>query len=321
MANFWAHLPEPFFVLAPMENVTDLVFRDIIAELSPPDVLFTEFTAVDGLFSKGREETLEKLRFSAKQRPIVAQIWGVDPELFYKTTLLVTELGFDGIDINMGCPDRAVCKRGAGAASIKNPDLAKELIAAVKRGAGEKIAVSVKTRLGFNEIKTLDWIPFLLEQKIDALTVHGRIATQMSKGAAHWDEIGKAVKLRDQIAPQTVLIGNGDVKDYAHGVELHKKYHVDGLMIGRGIFVNPWVFDKSDSPAKHDKQEYLDLLVKHMDLYVDTWGETHHFDILKKFFKMYVREFDGANELRIKLMECKNRDQVKEVLLQDKSLK
>jgi nifR3 family TIM-barrel protein len=312
MSNFWANLPQPFTVLAPMENVTDFVFREIVACLLPkPNVFFTEFTSADGLNSKGREETIEKLKFSEAQRPIVAQIWGTNADNLYKAAQLVSELGFDGVDINMGCPVPAVMKHGAGAAFIKNPKLAKECIEAVKSGS-HGLPVSVKTRIGYQEIITEDWISFLLEQKIDALTVHGRTAKQMSKGEANWKEIGKVVLMRNEIAPNTIIIGNGDVKDYPDAVEKHHQFHMDGAMIGRGIFTNPWTFDKTTH--EHSKEEYLDILVKHMDLYDKVWGDTHHFDVLKKFFKMYVREFDGANELRQKLMECKNSTEAKKLL-------
>lgn len=314
MANLWTNLDKPFLVLAPMENVTDHVFREIVAtNLPKPDIFFTEFTSVDGLFSKGAKETQEKLKFSENQRPIVAQIWGVDPELFYRSAKLVKELGFDGIDINMGCPDRAVCKKGAGAALSTNKELAKELIQSIKEGA-QGLAISVKTRLGLEYIEE-GWIEHLLDQELDALTIHGRTAVQASTGEVDWNEIAKAVEYKDKNCPQTLIVGNGDIKSYADALARKQKYGVDGVMIGRGIFTNPWVFSKSSTPEEHDKQEYISLLIKHVELYKEIWGNSHSFEVLKKFFKMYVREFEGANELRQRLMDCHSAEQVRSVLI------
>ena len=304
MNNFWDDLRKPFFVLAPMENVTDHVFREIVAGSARPDVFFTEFTSAEGLNSKGQKELLSKLKFSPKQRPIVAQIWGIRPESMFKASRLVSELGFDGVDINMGCPDRAVMKMGSGAAHCLDQKLTAEIISAVKEGS--KIPVSVKTRLGFNKVITDEWIPFLLEQNISALTIHGRTAKNMSDAPAKWDEIGKAVDYRNNIAPETSIIGNGDIKSREYGLEMYKKYKVDGVMIARGIFENPWIFDLENK--EHTKEEYLEMLVKHLKLYNSTYGKAGHFDVMKKFFKMYIRSFDGASILRQELMECKDSD-------------
>lgn len=314
MANFWSQLPKPFTVLAPMEDVTDHVFREIIAEYLPkPDVFFTEFTSVDGLASRGRTMTLRKFKFSEKQRPIVAQIWGNDPEKMRAATGTVRELGFDGVDINMGCPVPAVVKRHAGAGTIGQYELAAELIKAVREAAGD-MAVSVKTRLGVDHIITDEWIGHLLDQNLDCLAIHGRVATQMSKGDANWEEIGRAVKLRDARAPQTLLVGNGDILSYKQAVDAHNKYGVDGIMIGRGVFHNPWIFEKTTEPRTHSKTEYLDVCVKHLKLYEETWGRTKNFEMMKKFFKMYVKDFPGASELRQELMLLKNIEPMLELL-------
>lgn len=307
MANFWQALPTPFMILAPMEDVTDFVFREIICEVGKPDVLFTEFTSVDGLTSKGRTETLRRFEFTEKQRPIVAQIWGNDPNKYYEVAQLIHELKFDGIDINMGCPVDMVIKRGCGAGLIKNQKLTDEIIAATKRSANG-LPVSVKTRLGYDKIQTEEWISFLLQQKIDALTIHGRTVKELSKIPANWDEIGKAVNLRNTISPNTKIIGNGDVRDHNDTLSKHEQYHVDGIMIGRGIFTNPWVFDKTGKI--HDQNESLTLLLKHTKLFEEKWGKIKNFDTMKKFFKIYVTGFDGASELRQKLMECKNYEEV-----------
>ncbi|HET7098637.1 MAG TPA: tRNA-dihydrouridine synthase, partial [Patescibacteria group bacterium] len=313
MSNFWKKLPKPFFVLAPMENVTDFAFREVVAtELPKPDVLFTEFTNVEALTSKGYEKTIPRFKFSKNQRPIVAQIWGNKPELFYKVAQMVQKLGFDGIDINMGCPDRTVVKNGGGAGMINTPSLAKEVIEAVKKGA-KKLPISVKTRIGVKEIVTEKWITFLLEQKIDTLTIHGRTARQMSEGLANWEEISKAVKIRDRVAPNTLIIGNGDVKDYSEAIEKVQKHGLDGIMIARGIFANPWIFEPIRT--QHSKQEYIKVLLKHLDLYEKEHGLKRGLDPMKKFFKMYINNFPGASKLRQKLMLSKTYAEVREILV------
>jgi tRNA-dihydrouridine synthase len=306
--NFWQKLPRPFTVLAPMEDVTDFTFREIVAtELPKPDVLFTEFTNVEALNSVGFEKTIPRFKFSKEQRPIVAQIWGLKPENYFKTAKLIEKLGFDGIDINMGCPDRAVVKIGACSALINNQPLVKEIIEATRKGS-KKLPISVKTRIGVKEVVTEDWIAFLLEQKLDAITIHGRTAKQLSDVPANWVEISKAVKIRNKISPNTIIIGNGDVKSYKEALKRVKESQVDGIMIGRGIFVNPWVFEKK--PKKHSQDEYKSVLKKHLDMY----DHTIHYDKVKKFYKMYVNNFNGANSLRAKLMQTKSIEEALKLL-------
>lgn len=318
MVNFWQKLPEPFTALAPMDDVTDFVFRQVINETARPDVFFTEFVNVDGLLHGANGIPLQKLKFDKSQHPIVAQIWGVNPENFEKAAKIVADLGFDGIDINMGCPVRDVVKIGAGSGLIGNYDLVKEIIAFTKKGAG-KIPVSIKTRLGNKTNIAHDWITFLLEQKICALTIHARVATQMSSGIADWEEIKNAVDLKNNISPETIIIGNGDVKSYGEVIEKYKKYEVDGVMMGRGIFANPWVFSKIKS--EHSKEEYLYLLIKHIDLFNKTWGEKKNFEVMKKFVKMYVNEFEGASELRQKLMISNKPEEMENILLNSVNIK
>lgn len=296
-----------------MDDVTDCVFRDIVCSLAKPDVMFTEFTSADGLFSKGKEKVLPKLKFSVSQRPIVAQIWGNKPEIMFTAAKLVGKLGFDGVDINFGCPDRNVMKKPAGAGLVGNFKVVSEIIRAVREGA-ENMAVSVKTRLGNGKVTTREWAEFLLEQNLQALTVHGRIARRMSKGPADWDEIGKIVRLKDRISPETIVIGNGDVLSYAESVDKFKKYKVDGVMIGRGIFHNPWVFEKTPAVKDRSREQYLEVLLKHLDLFEKTWGENKHFAVLKKFFKMYVKNFKGANALRDQLMKTGSADEIRSIL-------
>lgn len=313
MSNFWQTLPKPFTVLAPMDDVTDDVFRQVVMETARPDVFFTEFVNSDGFNHGANGIPLRKLQFTSNQHPIVAQIWGNKPESMEKAAKAIAKLGFDGIDINMGCPVRDVVKSGSGAGLIGNYDLVGQIIKAVKKGAG-KIPVSVKTRLGNKINISNEWIQFLLDQKICALTVHARIATQMSSGEADWGEIGKIAKIRNKIAPDIIIIGNGDIKSYEEVILTHKKYGVDGVMIGRGIFADPWVF--SHTNMVHNKYNYLKIFLKHIDLFEKTWGDTKNFAVLKKFVKMYFRDFDCANEFRRKLMDSKSLSEMKLYLLQ-----
>ncbi len=313
MANFWQLLPKPFLVMAPMDDVTDFVFREIISQIAKPDVFFTEFTSADGLFSKGHDVVIRKLKFSENQRPVVAQIWGKDPKILLKASELVRDLGFDGVDINMGCPDKSIMRNGAGGGLIGNYNLVKELISAVKAGAGD-MSVSVKTRLGYDCVITEDWIGFLLEQDIAAITVHGRTAKQMSKGDANWKEVGVAVKLKNKISPNTILVGNGDIGSYNNAKKMFDDFGVDGIMIGRGIFTNPWIFNKTTDVDLHNRDEYVGILLKHMRLHNKTWGNTKNFAIMKKFFKMYIKDFAGANQLRQDLMDCENSSQVEKLI-------
>lgn len=312
MKNFWLDLPKPFLVLAPMDDVTDTVFRQIVAKTARPDVFFTEFTNVEGLNSPGREAMLKRLKFTETERPIVAQIWGLQPNNFYKSAQLINKLGFDGIDINMGCPDHTVTKNGCCSAQIENPKLAKEIIRAVQKGSGD-LPVSVKTRLGFKDLKTEEWIGYLLDLGLEALTIHGRIAREMSKYPANWKEIGKVVKLRNQKGVKTLIIGNGDVKNYQEAMEKCQEYGVDGIMIGRGIFHDPWAFNHSQEDH-HSKEERLKLLLGHTQLFVSTWGKTENFSILKKFFKIYVNGFEGASDLRTELMGTNSLEEVEKIL-------
>lgn len=306
MSNFWTKLGKPFTVLAPMDDVTDHAFRELVAQNLPrPDVFFTEFTNSEGLVSVGKQKVIRKFLYSENQRPIVAQIWGISPVNLKAAAKIVRDMGFDGVDINMGCPDKTVIKKGAGSGCIRDFEKTAEMIREVKSGA-KNIPVSVKTRLGFNKIITDEWIGFLLKQGLDALTIHGRTAVQMSDGVANWDEIGKAVKLKNEISPNTTIIGNGDIMNHSQVLEMAKKHGVDGVMIGRGIFHDPWVFSKESEKKVRDVKEYFDLLKKHIEIFDETWGKTKNFAILKKFCKMYIKGFTGASEIREKLMNTKN---------------
>lgn len=305
MANFWTQLNKPFLVQAPMEQVTDTVVRQMLLKAGAPDVFFTEFTNVDGICSVGSEQVAKRLLYGPEQRPIVAQIWGLKPENYKRSAEILVEMGFDGIDINMGCPDRDVIKKGCCAALIDDPVRAKEIIDATKEGAGD-LPVSVKTRIGVKQIKTEEWISFLLEQNLPALTIHGRTAKEMSKVPAHWDEIGKAVKIRDNMKKETLIIGNGDIQSREQAFQMHEKYGVDGIMIGRGIFYNFWVFNENINPAEITVSERLSYLEEHIKLFDKTWGSNKDFNISKRFYKVYISGFENASEIRENLMQFKN---------------
>lgn len=301
--TFWKKLKntkKPFLVLAPMEDVTDVVFRQVVEEIAPPDVFFTEFTNVEAVL---HNET-SRLKYRKTKIPTVAQIWGLNPESFYKVAQIVSQIGFDGIDINMGCPQKPEMKIGACAALINNHTLTSEIIAAVK--SGTKLPVSVKTRIGIKEIQTEEWIGFLLAQKLDALTVHGRTVKEMSSVPAHWNEIAKVVKMNNT---DTVIIGNGDVKNALGSKIQHLRSGVDGVMIGRGIFENPCCFSAKGQVLS--AKQKLNLLKRHVQLWQETWGDKKNFSVLKKYFKIYIRDFDGAVELRAKLMEAKSMEELK----------
>jgi tRNA-dihydrouridine synthase len=362
MPNFWNDLPKPFYILAPMEAVTDVVFRHVVAQAGRPDVFFTEFTNAASYCSpKGIHSTRGRLTFTSDEQPMVAQIWGNNPEYFAQMARGLAEQGFAGIDINTGCPDKAVVKQGSGSGLIGNYELTEQLIAAAKEGG---LPVSVKARLGIRDPQEYkDWLAFLLRQDIANLTIHLRTRKEMSKVPAHFELIPEIKKLRDEIAPQTLLTINGDIRDRQHGEELVQQYGVDGIMIGRGIFTNPFAFAKAPTQITNDhtsdeelsernfiqkhlqperkatpgpdfapgakpflnedlndertqKQELLNLLHLHLDLH-DKYNrelEPRRFEPLKRFFKIYIRDFPGASELREKLMHTTTTDEVRALL-------
>ncbi|HZZ99296.1 MAG TPA: tRNA-dihydrouridine synthase [Candidatus Paceibacterota bacterium] len=313
--DFWRQLSaekKPFFVLAPMADVTDMAFRQIVIDCGRPDVLYTEFVSTDGLCSdKGRPCLLPHLKFQNNERPIVAQFFGSKPENFRRCAELAVELGFDGIDINMGCPDRKVMKQGSGASLVLNPELAQKIVAETKRGAGQ-LPVSVKTRLGYDKIVTDAWMRTLVDSEPAAILLHGRTAKEMSKVPAHWDEIGKAAAIvREAGIP---FVGNGDVASYQEGIEKAEQYGLDGIMVGRGIFANPWFFNPTINPTEKTKEERIALMRRHVELFRELWGENKNFDVLKRFFKIYIKDFDGSKELRDKLMTAKSKQDVDVIL-------
>jgi nifR3 family TIM-barrel protein len=301
--NFWEKLTRPFFVLAPMADVTDFAERQMLVKYGKPDVLYTEFVSADGLASvKGREALLRDMRYSENEHPIVAQIFGSKPENIKKATQILCELGFDGIEINMGCPDRSVEKQGAGSALMKNPKLARELIRSAKEGAGN-IPVSVKTRIGYNKNEIETWLPEILAEKPAVLTVHLRTRKEMSEAAAHWELAPRIAQLAKQCG--VIIIGNGDVQSLNDGKQKAKESGMDGIMVGRGIFGNPWFFNKSISIESISLQERFRTAIEHAKLFEKELSSKNikGFHVMKKHFKAYIAGFEGAKELRAKLME------------------
>ena len=336
MQNFWATLPKPFFVLAPLANVTDAAFRRVIAKYSKPGtpyVTYTEFVSADGLCKAGQEGRAKLMRdlvFTEAERPIVAQFFTATPEHMEKAAALAQELGFDGVDINMGCPDKTIEKQGAGAKLILNPERAQELIAAAKRGA-PNLPVSVKTRLGYNQDILEEWLPALLEAKPAAIAIHARTRKEMSKVPAHWERIKRAVEIRDELKSETLIIGNGDLKDLADAEQKIKETGADGAMLGRAIFGRPWLFveageaeipfsgeiNTTPTPAKETSaspERRLRVLTEHTKLFEELLGDIKSFAIMKKHFKAYVEGFPGAKELRMKLMEAETAVEVERLV-------
>ncbi|MBX6678574.1 tRNA-dihydrouridine synthase [Staphylococcus aureus] len=302
--NFWSELPRPFFILAPMEDVTDIVFRHVVSEAARPDVFFTEFTNTESFcHPEGIHSVRGRLTFSEDEQPMVAHIWGDKPEQFRETSIQLAKMGFKGIDLNMGCPVANVAKNGKGSGLILRPDVAAEIIQATKAGG---LPVSVKTRLGYYEIdEWKDWLKHVFEQDIANLSIHLRTRKEMSKVDAHWELIEAIKNLRDEIAPNTLLTINGDIPDRKTGLELAEKYGIDGVMIGRGIFHNPFAFEKE--PREHTSKELLDLLRLHLSLFNKyEKDEIRQFKSLRRFFKIYVRGIRGASELRHQLMNTQS---------------
>lgn len=354
--NFWQELKnkkdetgKPFFALAPMADVTDPAFRQIIAKYGKPDVLWTEFVSADGLCHPlGREKLLKDLEYAPVERPIAAQLFSSNPDNMREACKLCAELGFDGIDINMGCPDKTIEKQGCGSAMIKTPGRAVEIITAAKQGiadAGKDIPLSVKTRVGYSHDEIDTWIKLLLEQNLSALTVHARTRKDLSQVPANWNYITRVVKLRNEVAPDTVIIGNGDVSDMNDGIIKASETGCDGIMIGRAVFGNPWIFNKEVNVVKKGSwnrnfilrllpdtwakkimgdsrytisdiplSKKLEVMIEHTELFEKLLGSVKNFAVMKKHYKAYATGFPGAKELRIKLMETKNVAEVKQIV-------
>ena len=329
MKNFWETLPKPFFCLAPLANVTDAAFRRIIAKYSKPSgpaVMYTEFVSADGLAlapEKGRAKLMRDLVFSEGERPIVAQFFTATPKHMELATALAQKLGFDGVDINMGCPDRSIEKQGAWAKLLLNPTLAQELVAAAKQGA-EDLPVSLKMRLGYNKDILDDLLPKLLKANPAAIAIHARTRKEMSNVPAHWDRVKRAIEIRDEQGSKALIIGNGDARDLEDAKKKVIESGADGVMLGRAILGMPWLFSSAkDSRSGEIKgtpprepfasvESRLRIAVEHTKLFKELLGDVKNFAIMKKHFKAYVEGFPGAKELRIELMEAENATEVEE---------
>jgi len=318
----------PFFVLAPMDDVTDTVFRQIVLQTHAPDLFFTEFVNVDGLVSPGRPKLLKKLKFVPEETGLVAQLWGLKPENFkaiadqIASGELARELGlpegcnFVGVDLNMGCPAKSEVQNGACSALIKleNRDLAEEIIDATREGLAGRLPLSVKTRLGFSQVD-MTWFEFLLSKNLDMLTVHGRTRKEMSKVPAHWDLIGEVAGLRNKLAPQTLIVGNGDVESHQQGVQLAEQHGLDGIMVGRGIFHDPFVFSSDSKWDDYSRKQRIDLYKKQVSMFAQTWpNRERNIQTLNKFCKVYINGFDGAKELREQLMNAGSANALLQIL-------
>ncbi len=310
--NFWQKLKakkKPFFALAPMVDVTDTAFRQTIAKYSRhgksgggPDVFWTEFTSADGLASKeGKKKLAFMMQFEKKEKPIIAQIFGANPENIKIAAQMISKLGFDGIDINMGCPDKSIMKQGAGAELMRTPRLALEIIRAAKAGA-PKLPISVKTRLGYNALEYKTWLPELAKEGISALTIHLRTKKEMSLVPAHWELAKDIVETVRKVDPNIVLIANGDVSTLEDGKKKALESGFDGIMVGRGIFGNPWFFDEQRK-SEPTREEKIQALIEHLKLFQKYMKGHRNFAVMKKHFKAYIGGFDGAKEIRIELME------------------
>ncbi|MFA9392738.1 MAG: tRNA dihydrouridine synthase [Prolixibacteraceae bacterium] len=313
MNNFWTAIKDPIFALAPMEDVTDTVFREIVMRVADPDrlnVIYTEFTNVDGMnHPVGKLRVGERLIVNDSEVAylkklnvkLVAQVWGKNPEIFYRVVKEISEdERFDGIDINMGCPVKNVVKNGCCSALIGVPELAKEIVLATKEAT--HLPVSVKTRTGLSKHTTESWMASLMETNPAAIILHGRTQKQQSDGLADWDQIALGASICKEMNPEVAFLGNGDVMSYEDGLDKVEKYGVDGVMIGRGIFQNPWFF--SNNQQERTRAERIDLLLQHALLYQQTWGSGKNFNILKRFFKIYTSNFADASQLRVELMQC-----------------
>ncbi len=325
--DLYRDLPKPFLVLAPMDDVTDTVFRRIVADCAAPDLYFTEFVNVDGLQSAGRPRLLKKLQFTSQEQPLIAQIWGKTPENYYKTAQQLAdgsfarELGlpegvnFAGVDINMGCPDKTIVKNGSCAALINDRPLAEAIIKATKDGLGGRLPLSVKTRLGFNA-PDMTWIEFLLGQDLQALYIHGRTRKEMSKVPANWELINQARELRDAGAPATLIIGNGDVMDRQQAKALAERYRLDGVMIGRGVFHDPFAFAGKSPWGEFSIEQKFELYKRHVELFAEMWpDDARPIQTLNKFCKIYINGFDGAKEMREKLMQASSSDELLQLIV------
>jgi len=293
MGNIWTRLKKPIWCLAPMYGVTDSAFRQMLCQIGKPDLMFTEFANVQAL--------VRQLSYFPQEKPLICQLWGNDPELFGAAAELIIDLGFDGIDLNLGCAVKAVVKKGSGAALIDNPELAGQIIQATIKACRGRLPVSVKTRLGYKTMATARWFKFLLSFPVAAISVHCRTTKAMASGPTHWGEITKIVNLRNRLHSKTLIIGNGDIfsREMAH--KRIKQTGVDGVMIGRGVLQNPWIFNPVQT--KKTKAAKVAAWKQHLKIYRQTWGKLKPIHPMKRFVGVYLKGFSGALALRKKTMD------------------
>jgi nifR3 family TIM-barrel protein len=302
MGSFWEKLKKPISASAPMAGVSDSAFRAMLARHGKPDVMWTEMVSLAGAAIRGESEFENEMSFGEMEHPIVFQFFGSFPEEFSICGKLAKSRGADGIDINMGCPDKGVEKQGAGACIIKSPALAKELVAAAMDGSNG-LPVSVKTRIGYANAGEMEgWITALAEAKPAAITIHGRTRAEKRKGRANWDSIGDAGRIIKSISPGTVVLGNGDVGSKEEGERWAQKAEVDGYMAGRALIGNPWFF----TGHKATKKERIAAAKEHIEIFDKLLGEKESFDMVKKHLAGYMSGFLGAKKMREKLMAARN---------------
>lgn len=291
--NFWKKLTKPIIGLAPMDGVTDYTMREIYSEIAKPDVIFTEFVSAEGIVRES-EKLLRSLKFSDKERPIVAQLFGEDPDSFKKAVKIIKDLEFDGVDINMGCPARKVMLRKAGGALIENYDLSEKIILACL-GAAQNFSVSVKTRISEER-----WYRFLSKFDLSAVTIHGRYLKQGNTGEVNWEEINRAGKILKE--KNIVVLGNGGVLNKNDGILKCKEYDLDGVLIGKAALGNPWIF----SEEVFDKNDILKIIERH--------AKIGTYPFILKHFGWYAKGFTGAKELRTELLKTRSFEETKKVL-------
>ena len=308
MNNFWIKLNKPIICSAPMAGITDPVFRQVLIKYGKPDVIWTEMVSIEAIYRNNKKEFKTDLKFNKNEQPVIAQVFGSKPEQFIRATKLINKLGYSGIDINMGCPDKNINKQCSGSALIQDLKLAVEIIKQVKKVAGD-MPVSVKTRIGYTRNQVETWIKEILSTKIDTLIIHGRYKTQNFTGIADWKAINEVVKLRDAMQSKTIIIGNGDIQNKKQAIEYAKKYKVDGVMIGRAMLGNPWVF--TDKVA--DKNDRIEAIKFHLNEFTKYFKETEFFSC-KKHLAAYASDFDGAKKLRSELVKAQSSKQALEIL-------
>lgn len=350
--NFWDQITKPIIALSPMDGLTDAAFRYIVAKYGQPGLIFTEFENVDGIkFNK--EPEFKVFLHHEIERPVIAQVFGLEPQLFYYAAQVIAELGFDGMDINMGCPSKNVAARGAGAGLIKNPDLAKKIIAAAKNGikdwsnssakqldlpvrmqrkleatrntldgwgtklpASNKrlpIPVSVKTRIGYSENEINQWIPQLIEAEPACISLHGRTYKQLYSGQADWEVIGQAAKIIHDAKKEIKIMGNGDVSNHKQAIELAIKYKLDGILIGRACLGRPWIFSDRKEP---ELPKIISILLDHAKIHQEIFP--NEFITIRKHLAWYIKGFPGAAKLRSELVQVNSLQEIESIFKEEK---